>query len=178
MKVVKTILIVLAIIIAIPLILALFTAKEYTVAREVTINRSGTDVFGYVKHLKNQDHYSKWVMADPHMKKNYKGVDGTEGLVYSWDGNDDAGEGAQEITNIVEGQVVNTEIRFVRPLEGIAKTEFRTQQLDAGQTKVTWQFHSAMPYPANAVLLFADMDDIMGKDMETSLGNLKNVLEK
>ncbi len=48
------------------LIMALFVKKEYTIEREITINKTKAEVFNYVKHLKNQDNYSKWVMQDPH----------------------------------------------------------------------------------------------------------------
>ncbi len=100
MKIVKKILIVVAILMAIPLIIALFVKKEYEVEREVTINKPKEEVFNYVKHLKNQDNYSKWVRMDPNMRKDFKGIDGTVGFVYAWDGNKDAGKGEQEIKNI------------------------------------------------------------------------------
>jgi LPS O-antigen subunit length determinant protein (WzzB/FepE family) len=69
MKILKKILIVVIVLIALPLIVALLVKKEYTVDREITINKSKREVFNYVRHLKNQDNYSKWVMMDPNMKK-------------------------------------------------------------------------------------------------------------
>ena len=85
MRIVKKILIVVVIIIAIPLIIALFIKKEYSIQREITINKPQQEVFNYVKYLKNQDNYSKWVMTDPAMKKDFRGTDGTVGFVYAWD---------------------------------------------------------------------------------------------
>jgi hypothetical protein len=35
-----------------------------------------------------------------------------------------------------------------------------------------------MKYPMNAMLLFMNMDKMLGKDQETSLVSLKNILEK
>jgi hypothetical protein len=35
-----------------------------------------------------------------------------------------------------------------------------------------------MPYPMNIMLVFMNMDEILGKDLETGLNNLKGVLEK
>jgi len=35
-----------------------------------------------------------------------------------------------------------------------------------------------MKYPMNSMLLFMNMDNLLGKDMETSLQNLKTLLEK
>ena len=98
MKIIKKILIVVLIIIAIPLIIALFVRKEYAVERELTISKPQQEVFNYVKYLKNQDNYSKWVMTDPAMKKDFKGIDGTSGFVYAWDSKiKKAGKGEQEI---------------------------------------------------------------------------------
>ena len=85
MKIVKKVLIVVVVIVAIPLIIALFVKKEYSIEREITINKPQQEVFSYVKYLKNQDNYSKWVMTDPAMKKDFRGTDGTEGFVYAWD---------------------------------------------------------------------------------------------
>jgi hypothetical protein len=35
-----------------------------------------------------------------------------------------------------------------------------------------------MPYPMNLMLLFMDMDGMLGKDLQQGLDNLKGVLEK
>ena len=120
MKTLKRVLIAIAILIAIPLILALFVKKEYTVEREVTINKPNRDVFNYVRYLKNQDNYNKWVQMDPNMKRQFRGKDGEVGFVYAWDGNDKAGKGEQEIKNINEGERIDVEIRFVKPFESVA----------------------------------------------------------
>ncbi len=104
MKNVKIILLDVAILIAIPLIVALFVKKEYVVEREVTINKPKEAVFDYVKYLKNQDNYSKWVRMDPNIKKDFRGTDGTVGFVYAWNGNEKAGKGEQEIKNITQGE--------------------------------------------------------------------------
>ena len=60
MKILKIILLVIAILIVIPLVVALFVAKEYAVERYVEINKPKSEVFDYVKYLKNQDNFSKW----------------------------------------------------------------------------------------------------------------------
>ncbi|MDQ3683867.1 MAG: SRPBCC family protein, partial [Bacteroidota bacterium] len=109
MNILTKILIIIGILIAIPLIIALFVKKEYTVERDITINKPKQEVFNYVKYLKNQDNYSKWVRTDPAMKKDFRGTDGTVGFVYAWDGNKKAGKGEQEIKNIMEGERVDVE---------------------------------------------------------------------
>ena len=67
------VLIIVLIGIAIPFLTAIFTPSGYTIAREIVIDRSDADIFDYIKLLKNQDYYSKWVMMDPVMKKTFTG---------------------------------------------------------------------------------------------------------
>lgn len=176
MKILKKVLTVIAIIIAIPLVIALFLRKDYTVEREIIINKPKDQVFDYVKHLKNQDNYSKWVRMDPNMKKDFRGTDGTVGFVYAWDGNKDAGKGEQEIKSIKEGERMDVEVRFEKPMAGVANAPIVTEAISPNQTKVKWGMNGRCSYPMNFMTLF--MDGMMGKDIEASLTTLKGILEK
>lgn len=177
MKIIKRILLVIAILIAIPLIIALFIRKDYTVEREVNINKPAGEVFDYVKYLKNQDTYSVWAKIDPAMKKDYQGTDATPGFVYRWDSqNKDAGKGEQEIKKVVPGQV-DYEIRFIKPFPGKASAFMSATPVSGSQTTVKWGFSSRMAYPMNLMLLM-NMEDMIGKDLQTGLNNLKTLLEK
>jgi hypothetical protein len=169
-------------IIIVVLITAIFTKKDYALVRQTTIDKPNTEVFGYVKLLKNSDQFNKWTMADPKMKKTFTGTDGTAGFVYAWD-SEEAGKGEQEITKIAAGDStipgrIDYEIRFIKPFEGKADTHIATVPLSPTQTKVEWAFASTMAYPMNIMLLFIDMEDFLGKDLDISLLNLKNQLEK
>lgn len=176
MKILKRIVLILIIIIAIPLVIALFVKKEYTVEREIIINKPQREVFDYVRFLKNQDNYNKWTRMDPNMKKDFRGTDGTVGFVYAWDGNSDAGQGEQEIKDIRDGVSVDVELRFKRPFESTASAPFVTSALAPGQTSLKWGMKGKNPYPLNFMNLF--MDKILGKDLESSLDILKLILER
>ena len=165
-----------AILIAVVLIIALFIKNEYSIEREIAINRPKQQVFDYVRYLKNQDNYSKWVMEDPNMRKDFKGVDGQVGFIYAWDGNDKAGKGEQEIKKIAVGDNVDIEIRFIKPFEGIAQTNISTESLSENKTKVKWVMNGRSSYPMNLTNLF--IDNILGKDLALSLNSLKAILEK
>ena len=165
-------------IIALLLILALVAKKGYSVHREIVINQPRQEVFDYVKLIKNQDNYSKWVMTDPNMKKEFKGTDGTVGFIYGWNGNKQAGEGEQEIKNIVNGERVDVEIRFVRPFAAVGYGDMVLTPAPGNQTHVRWGMSSSMKYPMNVMLLFMNMDKLLGKDLDTSLNTLKGILEK
>lgn len=178
MQVLINILLAIVGLIVVILIVAAFTKKSYRISRSITINKSRSEVFNYIKYLKNQDHYSKWVMADPAMKKSYTGVDGTSGFIYAWDGNKKAGQGEQEIKSMVPDQKLDLEVRFIRPFAAIAQTPFTLESISDHQTRVTWTMSSAMKYPMNFMLLVMSIEKLLGGDLEISLGNLKRELEK
>ncbi|WP_207493255.1 SRPBCC family protein [Aridibaculum aurantiacum] len=179
MKLLKRILAGLAVLIVLLLVVALFVKKEYTVQREVTINKPKQEVFSYIKYLRNQDKFSKWASMDPAMRKEYRGTDGTVGFVSGWESDkDDVGKGEQTIKRIEEGNAVDFDLHFIEPFEGRADARMTTQSLDENQTKVTWSFHSKMPYPMNVMILFMDMDTMIGEDLQVGLNNLKTRMEK
>jgi uncharacterized protein YndB with AHSA1/START domain len=171
-----TILLVIASIVALLLLIALLSKKEYNVQREISINAPVQKVFEYIKHIKNQDNYNKWVMADPEMKKDFKGTDGTAGFIYAWNGNKKAGEGEQEIKAISEGEKVVTEVRFVRPFPGVANSYMATTPVSANQTSVKWGNASKIKFPMN--IMISMIEKMLAKDMDASLAMLKAVLEK
>lgn len=178
MKIVKRILIVIVILVAIPLIAALFIKKDYSVEREITINKPKQEVFEYVKYLKNQNNYSKWARMDPKMKTEFRGTDGTVGFVSAWESEaDSVGKGEQEIKGIKDGEKIDYEIRFIKPFESNANA-FMTTEAAGNQTKVKWGFNGRMPYPMNLMLALMDMDKAIGSDLQTGLTNLKGILEK
>ncbi|MFN8393122.1 MAG: SRPBCC family protein [Bacteroidia bacterium] len=168
----------LAGLIGIVLIGALFVKKGYHIQREVIIDRPVDVVYDYLRHLKNQDQFSVWVMKDPNKKQDFRGTDGTVGFVYAWDGNKESGAGEQEIKGLTPNKRIDTEVRFVRPMAAVAQTPFTLEAKGSNQTRVTWAMESAMKYPMNFVMLFLDFDKLLGKDMVTSLNTLKGILEK
>ncbi len=179
LKVLLGLVILIVAIVVLVLIVAAFGKKEYSVEREVVIAKPKKEVFDYIKYIKNSENYSKWVMMDPNSKKEYKGTDGTVGFVYGWDSeNKNVGKGEQEIKGISEGEEVTYELRFYKPFEGVAGAYMGTDSLGPDQTKVKWGFNSKMPYPMNIMLQFMNMEDMLGKDLQIGLDNLKGVLEK
>lgn len=174
----KKILIAILILLALPFVIALFTAKEYAVEREININQPKEVVFDYIKHLKNQDNYSKWASMDENMKKTFTGTDGTVGFVSAWESEkEDVGAGEQEIMKIDEGNKIDFQLRFLKPFESTANAYMSTESIDQNTTKVKWGFDSRMNYPMNLMLLFMDFEQMIGNDFEIGLEKLKEILE-
>ncbi len=175
MKILKIILIVFAVTIAIPLIAGLFIEKDFNIERQITINKPRNEVFQYVRYIKNQNRFSVWTNLDPNMKQEFRGIDGTVGFVSAWHSEDSGvGTGEQEIKAIREGERVEFELRFKKPFENTAMAYMTTE--DTGnETLVKWGMNGHMNYPMNVMSVL--MRSTLGKDLQTGLNNLKNIME-
>ena len=174
----KNILVFIAVIIAIPFLAAVFVKKDYSVTRTVIIDKPVVEVFDYVKHLKNQDNFSKWATIDPDMVKTYRGIDATVGFVSAWASeNPDVGVGEQEIIAIDDGKRIDFELRFISPFEATEPAFMTTEALGNSQTKVDWGFSGHLAYPMNLMFLFVDFETMIGADLQQGLDTLKVVLE-
>ncbi|RFZ92637.1 polyketide cyclase [Mucilaginibacter conchicola] len=166
-------------IIVVVVILAIIAPKGYNIQLSIIINKPRQVVFDYVKFLRNQDNYSKWVMMDPNKRMTYTGTDGTVGFNAAWDSDmKQVGKGNQTIEELVDGERIDIRLVFEKPMSGVGDAYIATQSVTEESTSVKWAMASKMPFPMNAMLLFINMDKMLGKDMEESLANLKQVLEK
>jgi hypothetical protein len=178
-KILIAVLALIVLLVATVVILAFTIKTDFKVEREVTINRPKAEVFDYVKKLKNQNYWGPWYKKDPAMKQEFKGDDGFPGFVSSWKSeNSDVGAGEQEIKRVVEGERLDTQLRFKEPFESTADAYVITDAASAESTKVKWGFTSEMPRPFNVMCLVVDMDKTVGKDFEEGLSNLKRILEQ
>ena len=159
------------------IILGIIAPKDYEVNREIDINKSLSEVFSYLKLLKNQDNWSPWATKDPNMKKTFKGNDGEVGCISAWEGNKDVGSGEQEIKNIVNNEIIESELRFMKPFKSTSDAYIKVSDADGG-TKVIWGFTGKNKFPISIMMLFMNMDKTVGKDFEEGLAKLKAILEK
>jgi len=149
--------------------------KDYSIRSEIIIQAPRQKIFDFLKHLKNQDKFNKWAKVDPNREWEYRGTDGTKGFVIAWKGNKDAGEGEKEIISLIDGERIETEIRFVKPMRITSRINLETTSISDTQTKVVMINEGHMNWPMN---LFIPMGEKrFPKDMETSLVSLKNIME-
>lgn len=178
MKILKITLIVLAGVLVIALITSLMMKKDYSVEKEVVVNKPLNEVFDYIKHLKNQDTYSVWAKMDPKMRKTFSGEDATVGFVSAWDSDvEDVGSGEQEITKIIEDQRVEFELRFFEPFESTEVAYMRVEKITENETKVFWGIKGHLGVPGNLFMFIINFEEMIGNDLQNGLENLKSVLE-
>lgn len=172
-----TVLYILAGIVVLIFILAMIAPKSYDVNRKITVGKPVPEVFEYLKYLKNQDNWSPWGKKDPNMKKEFVGSDGEIGATSKWEGNKDVGSGEQEITRIVENEVIESELRFLKPWKSQSDAYLRVKEEGTGETEITWGFSGKNKFPMSIMMLFMNMDKAVGKDFEEGLASLKDILE-
>jgi uncharacterized protein YndB with AHSA1/START domain len=171
------ILLVLVGLIALLLLIALIAKKDFSLEKEVIINKPTRQVFDYLKLIRNQEQYSVWVMRDPNVKLTYTGTDGNIGFKSAWVSDDkNVGIGEQEIIKLSEGESIEMEIRFEKPFKATNYALTTVTALTDTQAKIHQRFYGRTKFPMN--LMNFMMDKLVSKDMQTNLSNLKNNLEK
>lgn len=171
MKIVKYVLIGLGVLIVAFLGLGLIIPREYTLEKTALIDCPKAQLHSKVSNLRSMNEWSPWADYDPDMKNTYQGEDGQVGSVSSWEGNDKVGKGKQEITSITTDKV-ETKLSFIEPWESEA-TSYILLKDQGDKTEVTWGMKGQNDYPFNAMSVFMDMDDMIGKDFERGLDKLK-----
>lgn len=166
-------------ILALLILLAIIAPKKYEFKRSIIIDKPVSEVFQYVKLVKNQDYWSPWKKRDPSMKQSFTGTDGTIGFISKWESDHkQVGAGEQEIKNIIDQERVETELRFLKPWKSVSNAYLITNGVDDSKTEVIWGFKGVNKVPFNIMMLMYNMDKAVGKDFEEGLTSLKELLEQ
>lgn len=173
MKVIKFILWTLLIIVGVLLIYSLVAPKSYTVDKSITIEAPHDLVYEQAVHWDNFQEWSTRSELDSDMEVEFQGNFGEVGSSYTWNGNDDAGSGKQEITSASD-ELVEIDLTFKEPFESEAKTSFMFDEQDEG-IEVTWGMSGDMAWPMNVMTPF--IKNSIGEDYEKGLEALKERCE-
>lgn len=171
--------VIIIVVLLIPIIAAAAMSEDFEIVADTSINRSHSEVFDYVKYLNNANHYNKWMMQDPDHRRELIGTDGTPGFIYKWDSdNKNVGQGEQEILHIMGKERIDYEIRFIRPFNNIARSSMVLTSAGDGTTNVSWSFGGKRGFGMRIFHFLFNLKNVLRRDLQTSLGHLKNVLEK
>ncbi len=172
MKFLKYLLYAILALIGLTLLIAAFLPKQFKAGSEIIVNKPQQEVFDYIKLVKNQSNYDNWSRQDPHIQKEYMGVDGTPGFTYTWKSKK-VGDGKQVITHVEEPKRIDMDLYF-NGSEDANKSFMEVISVTPSQSKVIWKIEGSIPYPFNIMTLCYDMS----KDFDAGLANLKDILEK
>ena len=147
----------------------------FTIQRSATIKAPPERVFALINDFTSWRKWSPWEEIDPDLERNYSGAPSGKGAIYEWDGKK-AGAGRMEIMDAPAPQKVTIKLDFIAPFKANNMAEFRLEPQD-GVTTVTWAVSGPQPYMAKLMSTFCDMDEMIGKDFEAGLVDLKRAAE-
>jgi uncharacterized protein YndB with AHSA1/START domain len=177
LEIVTVIAVVLAIAIAIILILAASKPNTFSVRRATTVKAPPEKIFGLINDFHQWGTWSPYEHKDPAMKRTYSGAESGKGAVYAWQGNKNVGSGRMEILDASEPSKIVIRLDFFTPFEAHNTAEF-TMLPQGDATNVTWLMHGPAPFMSKMMQVFINMDNMIGKDFETGLANLKRLTER
>jgi hypothetical protein len=171
--------IVIAIVLAVVVVLILALAKPDTlrVQRSITVRALPEEIFPLINDFHRWGNWSPYEHKDPAMKRSYSGAASGKGAVYGWEGNKNVGSGRMEILDAAAPSKIVVKLDFFTPFEGHNTAEF-TMLPQGDATNVTWLMHGPAPFMSKVMQVFINMDNMIGKDFEIGLANLKNITEK
>jgi len=155
-------------------ILCVVGPSEMLVTRSVNVKADGNLVKAQLADLKFfQEKWSPWSEKDPNMKVSYIGEMGKTGYGYKWEGNDEVGKGTLEFV-AVNGDSLIQKLTF----EGMgdSKTFYVVTNENEG-TKLTWGIQFDVDFFGRGMMLFMNMDNMMGADFEKGLSKFKAAVE-
>ena len=173
----KTIAIVIVVAIAALLIYAATRPDTFSVQRATRIKAAPETIYALINDFPSWPTWSPWEKLDPDMKRTLSGAATGKGSVYEWSGSGKVGAGRMEITDTLATSKVVIKLDFIKPFEGHNITEF-TLAPQGDTTEVNWVMSGPSPYISKLMGVFFNMDQMIGKDFETGLANMKAVAEK
>jgi hypothetical protein len=170
--------ILLLIILAVVAALAYASAKPdgFRVQRMTSIDAPPDTIFPLLDDFRRWTEWSPWENKDPAMKRTYVGAPAGQGAAYAWRGNRNVGAGRMEIIETSPPLRLLIDLHFLKPFQARHKAEFQLEPAGAA-TRVTWVMHGRAHPIMKTMGLFMNMDQMIGRDFETGLANLKRVSE-
>jgi hypothetical protein len=151
--------------------------STFRVQRATSIQARPEKIFELIDDFHKWSSWSPYEKLDPAMKKTFTGAASGKGAVYAWAGNSKAGEGRMEITGTSPRSKVTIKLDFLKPFKSHNTAEF-TLEARGDSTNVTWATFGPQPYVAKIMSVFISMDNLIGKDFEAGLANMKAVAEQ
>jgi hypothetical protein len=149
----------------------------FRVQRSVAIKATPDKIFPLINEFRNWPEWSPYEKKDPAMKRALGSATSGKGATYAWDGDKNVGEGRMEITDASPPSKVIIKLDFLRPFEAHNTAEF-TLAPKGESTDVTWAIHGPNLFIGKVMGLFINMDNMIGKDFEAGLANLKSLAER
>jgi hypothetical protein len=168
--------VIVAVVVAGILIYAATKPDTFRVERTIAMKAPPDKIHPLINDMKAWTAWSPYEKKDPAMKRSYGAVTAGKGATYAWEGNQNVGQGSMEILESSPDKVV-IKLDFIKPFEAHNTGEFLLRP-KGDVTDVTWAIYGPSPYVSKVMSVFVDFDQMIGKDFEQGLADLKTSVEK
>lgn len=145
---------------------------EMRVQRQAQIKAPADRIFALINDFQRWRDWSPYEAKDPNMTRDLSGPAAGKGAVYAWNGNNEVGQGRMEILASTAPEKITIQLNFLKPMENQGIAEF-TLAPAGDVTEVTWTMTMPAPLLSKVMSVFFDLDQMIGKDFEAGLANLK-----
>jgi uncharacterized protein YndB with AHSA1/START domain len=168
---------VVALAIVVILVLAATKANTFSVRRVTTVKAPPEKIFPLISDFQQWGTWSPYETKDPAMQRTYTGEASGKGAIYAWNGNKNVGSGRMEILEASSPSRIVIKLDFFAPFEGHNIAEF-TMVPQSDATSLTWLMHGPASFMSKLMQVFINLDNMIGRDFEVGLANLKRLTEK
>jgi hypothetical protein len=174
MRILKILIAIVIILVLIFFIGGMLLPKTYSVSRTKLINAPASTVYTNIADFNNFLKWNPWTKMEPSAKVEISGTPAQPGHLWKWKG-EETGEGQMEIQKVQPYSEVDFILTFTTPYESSANNTFNLKPL-GDKTEVTWTINGSGS-SAMERWMYLNMDNMLGKDFESGLENLKNLSE-
>lgn len=158
------------------LVVVLMQPSDFRVVRSKKMKGPPAVAFAQVNDFRKWEGWSPWEKLDLKMKKVYEGPEAGKGATYSWNGDNNVGEGKLTILDSKPDELVNLKLEFMRPFTCTNDASF-TFEKEGDETLVTWEMTGKNRFVAKMMGLFINMDKMVGSQFEDGLNAMGNIVE-
>ena len=169
----KKVLYVILALVCIYLVLCLVGPSGTRIERSASIKAPASAVQATLTDFSVFPKWSPWQEKDPNMKITLEGKAGKPGHKYYWEGNKEVGKGTMTLDGISGDSILQT-LYF----EGMGDSKvYMIMKEENGTTNLTWGMYSTHPFIGRGLMLFMNLDKMMGPDFDKGLANIKSLVE-
>lgn len=114
---------------------------------------------------------------DANAKRVFSGPASGVGAKYAWQGSSKMGAGDIEIIESIPNRRVALRLNMLRPMKAVNEVVYELEAVDGG-TEVLWTMQGKQNIIGKVVNLVIDCEQLVGRDFERGLANLKLLAEK
>ncbi|MEZ5585762.1 MAG: SRPBCC family protein [Sedimenticolaceae bacterium] len=168
----RTLLILLVLLVVIGLLLP----SSATVERSIVIDAPAAKVFPHVNGMRAFHAWSPWASIDPDTRYRFDGPEQGVGSRMSWEsGNNQVGQGSQEIVASTTNERVETDLVFGD--KGNGRAVFLLEP-EGSATRLRWQFNTGFGWDLFGRYVGLMLDSMIGAAYDKGLRTLKTTVEQ